>query len=79
MYPAREKSALPKKEIQVLRSLVNPTEEEVEIESLGLLELSLKKALRRVVIKRPTWAEPLLAEPKARFESKLVRFDLYVP
>ena len=81
MYPPRSRSALPKKDIQVLRRLLNdeigedPETREANLRKL--IELCLEKTRKRVVLKRPVWLEPL-SEPKISFEGKLVRYDVYV-
>jgi 16S rRNA (guanine1516-N2)-methyltransferase len=78
MYPAKENSAMPKKEIQVIKRLegaLNSTEMDENL----LMSFS-KAALHRVVVKRPLEAKPLTLAgklPTSSFESKLVRFDWY--
>jgi 16S rRNA (guanine1516-N2)-methyltransferase len=73
MYPARQKSALVKKEMRIFRRFLaeNDTGEE-------LLEVALKVAQKRVVVKRPMDA-PFLAnkKPNAQIISENTRFDLY--
>jgi 16S rRNA (guanine1516-N2)-methyltransferase len=73
MYPARQKSALVKKEMRIFRQFLaeNDTGEE-------LLEVALKVAQKRVVVKRPMDA-PFLAnkKPNAQIMSENTRFDLY--
>jgi len=74
MYPPRrKKSALPKKELQVLRDLVGDDED-----SLKLFEVAREVAAERVVVKRPVYAEPLAEKPSMSYETKLVRFDVYL-
>jgi 16S rRNA (guanine1516-N2)-methyltransferase len=81
MYPPRNSSALPKKDIQILRQLLvgdlkeDPVVRETNLRSL--IELCLQKTKKRVVLKRPIWLEPII-EPKVSFEGKLVRYDVYV-
>jgi 16S rRNA (guanine1516-N2)-methyltransferase len=80
MYPQRETSALPKKEIQVLREWLginDKTMEEIDQETKELLVLALQKTKRKVILKRPLWAEPLM-KPRHSFEGKLSRFDTYI-
>ncbi len=81
MYPPRNTSALPKKEIQVLRHLLSTelTEdpEKRESELKKLIEVCLTKTKKRVVLKRPAWLAPLFP-PKVSFGGKLVRYDVYV-
>lgn len=70
--PKRRASALPKKEIQLLRSVVGDDDD-----AASLLEIACHTAQQRVVVKRPTHAPPL-SEPTMCIESKLVRYDVYV-
>ncbi|MFA5959390.1 MAG: class I SAM-dependent methyltransferase [Tatlockia sp.] len=71
MHPERQKSALVKKDMQVLKALLGPDEN-----PLGLLELALTRALQRVVVKWPQQAAPLM--PSAfSMPGKVVRFDVY--
>jgi len=72
MYPVEEKSAKPKKEMAFLRDILSETKN-VE----GLLEMALETALKRVVLKRPLGSESI-GKPSHSFESKLVRFDMYL-
>lgn len=75
MFPHRLKSALVKKEMQVLQALVG-----VDEDAQNLLVPALKLATRRVVVKRPSYAPPLagLSAPAA-INTKNHRFDLYAP
>ena len=74
MYPPRrKKSALAKKEMQVLRTLVGD-----DPDAKQLFEVARKIATERVVVKRPVYAEPIVAKPSMSYESKLVRFDVYL-
>jgi 16S rRNA (guanine1516-N2)-methyltransferase len=81
MYPPRSTSALPRKDIQVLRRLLaddlneDPVVRETKLKNL--IELCLSKTKKRVVLKRPVWLTPLFP-PKISFEGKLVRYDVYV-
>lgn len=72
MYPVEEKSAKPKKEMAFLRELVSETK---NIEQL--LDASLSSAKKRVVLKRPLGSDSI-GKPSHSFESKLVRFDMYL-
>lgn len=72
MYPAKRKTALPSKEMQVLREL-NGTSGE----SLELLDKALSLGAKRVVVKRPHRAPPIIAKPMAEVIGKLVRYDIY--
>ena len=74
MFPHRKKSALVKKEMQVLQSLlgVDPDADQLLIPALAL-------ARKRVVVKRPNTA-PFLdnKKPNMSMESKKHRFDIYL-
>src|SRR5690554_1462178 len=75
MYPAREKSALVKKEMQLLHQLVGPDSNTAE-----LLDISRKVALKRVAVKRPKGAEYFANQkPHVSIESKNTRYDIYTP
>ncbi len=75
MYPDLKSSALPKKEMQLLRKLF--TDVDPERETLDLLTQALKFAKMRVVLKRPP-AAPILEKPSHSLEGKAVRFDIYI-
>lgn len=73
MYPSRDKSALVKKEMQLLHQLVG-----ADTNGKELLEIARQKATKRVVVKRPKGAEYLGEQkPSASVQSKNTRFDLY--
>jgi len=73
MYPHRNKSALVKKEMRILRTLVGDDED-----SDRLLSAALTVATKRVVVKRPAAATPLPgAKPDLDFKTKSHRFDVY--
>ncbi|MCG9790358.1 class I SAM-dependent methyltransferase [Vibrio barjaei] len=77
MYPHPEnkkKSALVKKEMRVFQSLVG-----ADTDADGLLEPALKLATKRVVVKRPDYANWLdEKKPTMAIETKKNRFDVYV-
>ena len=80
MYPHRNKSALVKKEMRVLRELIGDDEDASQ-----LLHAALTCAKRRVAVKRPRSA-PILSgsilnnrKPNSTVESKNTRYDIYVP
>jgi len=73
MYPQIEKTAKSKKDMDFLKELLGPTENLKE-----LLEVSIMKSKKRVVLKRPHDAPFLLGKPQHSFQSKLVRFDMYL-
>ena len=73
MYPVRDKSALVKKEMRVIRALVGADEDIVQ-----LFEAARHCARRRVVVKRPKTAPPLTAiQPSGCVESKNTRYEIY--
>lgn len=74
MYPHRNKSALVKKEMRVLRSLVGDDQDVT-----ALLETALGIARQRVVVKRPKTAPPISQlTPSHCIEEKKTRFDVYL-
>ncbi|MCT8351751.1 MULTISPECIES: 16S rRNA (guanine(1516)-N(2))-methyltransferase RsmJ [Photorhabdus] len=73
MYPHRQKSALVKKEMRVFQSLVGADED-----ADSLLSPARALAKRRVVVKRPDYAEPLAGvAASAAITTKNHRFDIY--
>ncbi len=74
MYPARKKSACVKKEMRLLQSLAG-----ADMDADGLLAQACALATRRVVVKRPCYAEPLAGVvPEATINMQHHRFDLYL-
>ncbi len=77
MYPHPEnkkKSALVKKEMRVFQSLVG-----ADTDADGLLEPAMALATKRVVVKRPDYANWLdEKKPTMAIETKKNRFDVYV-
>ncbi|KGY10961.1 16S rRNA methyltransferase [Vibrio tubiashii] len=77
MYPhpeSKKKSALVKKEMRVFQSLVG-----ADLDADGLLEPALALASKRVVVKRPDYANWLNEQkPAMAIETKKNRFDVYV-
>lgn len=74
MYPERSKSALVKKEMQMLQKLVGR-----ENDTLQLFTAALSAARRRVVVKRPRTAPPLAGPPPSHsLNGKTTRFDVYM-
>lgn len=71
MHPERNKSALVKKEMQVLQQLIG-----VDNDALELIKMSLTRARLRVVVKWPQKIRPLLT-PDSTIEGKTIRFDVY--
>lgn len=74
MYPERRKSALVRKELQVLREIVEPLRDEA-----ALLRAARGAATGRVVVKRPKGAPALGdAEADATMASPNTRYDIYL-
>lgn len=74
MYPDRKKSASVKKNMQILQKLLGKDEDTQE-----LLNVALKVAKKRVVVKRPKGAEQLSElKPAYAVESKKTRYDVYI-
>lgn len=72
MHPKRQKSALVKKNMQILQSLLAPDQD-----ALTLIELSKQYATKRVVVKWPQREKPLI-KPNLSIPGKTVRFDVYL-
>lgn len=75
MYPHKQKSALVKKEMRVFQHLVGE-----DSDAEALLEPARRLACKRIVVKRPDYAE-YLAQMPPHFsrETKNHRFDIYLP
>ena len=74
MYPDRKKSALVKKDMQILHKLIGSSIDEEE-----LLQCALHNAKRRVVVKRPIQADTISGiKPTMAITSKKTRYDVYV-
>lgn len=74
MYPHRHTSALNKKEMRIIRTLVGDDQD-----ASALLEAALTIATNRVVVKRPKGAPELGARrPSHIVEMKNSRFDVYL-
>ena len=75
MYKDRKKSALVKNDMRLVREMVGSDSDYIE-----LIEVALKFALNRVVIKQPRYAEPL-KEIKAcshQILGKTIRYDVHM-
>lgn len=73
MYPEKKKSAAAKKGMQALQKLVGP-----DTDSQDLLASALTAAKKRVVVKRPKGAPPLIGpKPSESIQSPNTRYDLY--
>lgn len=74
MHPPRNKSALVKKEMRMVRAVVGDN-----YDSDALLHAALHCAKQRVVVKRPRLAEPLAGmQPSFAHIGKQQRFDVYL-
>jgi 16S rRNA (guanine1516-N2)-methyltransferase len=74
MYPPGKRSVLVKKEIRALQQLLGG-----DRDSGDLLDIALRTAARRVVVKRPGHAGWLGGrKPSASIESRKTRYDIYV-
>ncbi|HNQ23340.1 MAG TPA: class I SAM-dependent methyltransferase [Phycisphaerae bacterium] len=75
MYPPRRKAtALAKKHMRILRTLVGDDPDAGE-----LLDIARRVARHRVVVKRLCLAPPLADNPVARHCGKIARYDVYLP
>ena len=70
--PRRKSRALPRIEIQLLRRLVGQGDGDP-----ALFEAALQSGARRIVVKRPIEAPPLMEPRTAHHEGKLARYDVY--
>ena len=71
MHPTRQKSALVKKDMQLLQQLIG-----VDDDVNALIELSINRTLGRVVVKWPQNLPPL-CKPIHSVPGKTVRFDIF--
>lgn len=73
MLPPKRKSALPKKEMRILRRLVGD-----DPDAVALFEVARRVARDRVVVKRTPHAPPLAPEPQMSYKGKIARYDVYL-
>lgn len=75
MHPARKKSSLVKKEMRLLRALVG-----ADADALELMEIALRTARKRVVLKWPVHAAPLegLPKPSHQIIGRTTRYDVFM-
>lgn len=74
MFPPREKSALVKKEMRAFHEVVGN-----DVDADALLEPALQLATKRVVVKRPGYADFLATQkPTMSVTGKNNRFDVYI-
>ena len=74
MFPARQKSALVKKKLQMIQKLERPCDDEI-----GLLLAAMEARPKKLIIKRPPKGDYLAGlKPDHSIEGKAVRFDCFV-
>lgn len=71
--PKRKKSAAANKQMQLLQWLIG---EDVDAEEL--ISSVAASGVKRIAVKRPSYASPLLKNPAQQFSSKLVHYDVYL-
>ena len=78
MFPERKKSALVKKDMQILQRLHEQDTQDADSENTRLLDNALRFAKKRVVVKRPIHA-PTIGDrkPNTSIKSKKMRYDVY--
>ena len=74
MHPHRQRSALTRLPLRELRALVGE-----DPDAGQLTQLACQQAVPRVVVKRPTGADPLWGKPSTSIPGRTTRFDLYFP
>lgn len=72
MHPVRQKSALVKKDMQILQRLIG-SDDDVS----ALIQLAITRTRHRVVVKWPQRL-PAILQPDSSIEGKTVRFDVYL-
>lgn len=72
MFPIRSKRALERKAMRLMRQIVGH-----DTDAAALLELALRTATKRVIVKRPLHASPLAGQPAASHKGKSLRYDVY--
>lgn len=74
MFPARQKSSLINKKLQLIQKLEPPCSEETD-----LFDAELKVGPSRIIVKRPLKSEYLAGrEPSYTLKGKAIRYDCYV-
>lgn len=73
MHPVRQKTALVKKNMQVLQQLIGPDED-----VLLLLQAAIPRARQRVVLKWPQKIPPIMP-PNHSIQGKTIRYDVFLP
>jgi 16S rRNA (guanine1516-N2)-methyltransferase len=73
MFPEKKKSALPRKEMQIFKTVVGE-----DPDAAANLEKFLILNFKRVVVKRPLKADVLVRKPEHQFLGKTIRYDVYM-
>lgn len=75
MHPPRDKTALVKKEMRLIRDIVG-----TDADSVQLMQVALQAAQNRVVLKWPLRAEPMagVRKPSHQILGKSTRYDVFV-
>lgn len=73
MFPEKKKSALPRKEMQIFKTVVGE-DPDAATNLADILNLNFK----RVVVKRPLKADVLVRKPDHQFLGKAIRYDVYM-
>jgi 16S rRNA (guanine1516-N2)-methyltransferase len=75
MHPPRKSSALVKNELRLIREIVGPDED-----SIDLMKVALATASKRVVLKWPLRADPMVGIrlPSYRITGKTTRYDVFM-
>ncbi len=79
MYPVRNKKSATRKNLTLLRDIVDIPNHEQPLFDQALFDCAMACAKQRVVVKRPHYAAPLAAGKVGETRGKLVRFDIYKP
>ena len=74
MHPERDKTALVKKDMQVLQQIIGEDEDKRQV-----AEYALACTKKRLVIKWPRKKAPLLEKPQFSLVGKTIRYDIYLP
>ncbi len=76
IFPDKNTTALSQKSARILRAIAGKDEDSAEV-----FELALKIAKKRVVVKRPLYAENIstnYSKPDMIYKGKTIRFDVYL-
>ena len=75
MHPPRRNTALVKQEMRLLNRLVGP-----DSDALDLMQVALASAVKRVVLKWPARAAPLVESPKPSHQivGKTIRYEVFM-